>query len=195
MAKSAQELEKEFMSTIVEKTGDDLNTWMERIGNSGETKTNAIVGSLKKTYGLNHLQATMLAGIYLNDGKPVYDYEVMFAKLFQGKEEQLPLYRRLETLVKGNLPGVQMLPTKTYITIDGDRCFATAKINKKNIRVGLDLGDRPFDETVQKAKALGAMPRISHMIEIHETDDINDSLLQNLQEAYARVHGQLDAVA
>jgi Domain of unknown function (DUF5655)/Domain of unknown function (DUF4287) len=189
MAKSSQELEKEFLDTIVEQTGHDLSTWMRLISDSGETKTNAIINHIKTTYGLNHLQANLLTGIFLNDGKPVYDYEGMFNKLFQGLEHQLPLFREIETVIKANIPDVNMYPTKTYISLDGERCFGTVKINKTNIRVGLDLGNRPFDDYVQQAKSLGAMPRISHMIELHETEDVNESLLQNLQEAFHNVHG------
>lgn len=188
MAKSAQELEQEFLASLEEKTGNDLLGWMEAIRASGQTKTTALTKWLKQEHGLNHLQATMLAGIYLNDGKPVYDYEVMFDKLFVGKEEQLSLYRELEGLIQSNMSNAKMIPTKTYISIDGERCFATAKINRQNIRVGLDLGDLPFGDYVQKAKGLGAMPRISHMVEVQETADINDALLGYLQQAYDRVH-------
>ena len=41
-----------------------------------------------------------------------------------------------------------------------------AVLTKKNIRVGLDLGETPFDDYLQQAKSLGAMPNIKHMIDI-----------------------------
>lgn len=128
MAKSAQETEQEFLATIVEQTGKDLDAWMALLEESGQQKTNAIIKHLKSTYGLNHLQATILTGVYLNEGQPVYDYKALFAKLFQGKEEQLPFYRKVESLVQTNMPVVQMIPTKTYVSVDGERCFATVKI-------------------------------------------------------------------
>jgi hypothetical protein len=189
MAKSAQELEQEFLATIVERTGRDLEGWMEIIAGSGENKTPVIVKHLKGAHGLNHLQATMLVGIYQNDGKPVYDYEALFNKLFEGMEHQLPLYRKLEAQVQEHMPEVKMTPTKTYVSIDGQRCFATAKTGKNFIRIGLDLGDRPFDDYVEKARSLGAMPRISHMIELHTEEDVNDRLLHHLRQAYHHVHG------
>ena len=92
-------------------------------------------------------------------------------------------------MIRRSLPQAKLLPTKTYISIDAERCFATVKINPKNIRVGLDLGDRPFDDYVQKAKSLGAMPRISHMVEITSREQVDERLAAQLKAAYHQVHG------
>jgi hypothetical protein len=188
MAKTAREFEIEFLETIVETTGDNLDGWMAIIKSSGLSKVNEIIKWLKQTHGLNHLQSNMLASIYLNDGKPVHDYEALFNKLISGKETQLPLYRAVETLIQAKMPQVQFVPTKTYVSLDGERCFGTIKINKTNIRIGLDLGDRAFGDYVQKAKSLGAMPRISHMIEIHKEQDVNEHVLKYLQQSFSHVH-------
>ncbi len=189
MAKTAQEYEQEFLADIELQTGDNLESWMGTIRATGLGKQNEILKWLKSEHGLNHLQASMLAAIYLNGGKPVYDYEVLFEKLFEGKEQQMPLYRQIESLIEGTVPQARLLPTKTYVSVDGERCFATVKINPKNIRVGLDLGDKPFNDYVQKAKSLGAMPRISHMVEITSAEEVDQRLAAQLTEAYERVHG------
>ena len=90
MAKTAQEYEQEFLADIETQTGDSLQGWMETLKGTGISKQNEIIKWLKDHHGLNHLQASLLASIYANDGKPVYDYEVLFEKLFEGKEQQLP---------------------------------------------------------------------------------------------------------
>ena len=190
MAKSARDFEIEFLETINETTSNSLDGWMDAIRDSGLTKVTAITKWIKQTHGLNHMQSNMLASIFLNDGKPVHDYEALFNKLFVGKEAQLPLYRTIESLIQTNMPHVQFVPTKTYMSLDGDRCFGTVKINKKNIRIGLDLGDLPFDDYVEKAKGLGAMPRISHMIEVHNEADVNENVLNYLTQAFTHVHGE-----
>lgn len=84
MAKDSQALEQEFMATVKEKTGYTLDEWMKMIRATGLSKSKEIHAHLKDNYPLNHLQATFLMGIYLNDGQPVYDYEALFAKLFDG---------------------------------------------------------------------------------------------------------------
>jgi hypothetical protein len=188
MARDSQRLEQEFIANCRQNTGRDLGEWMEVIGATGLDKPNAILKWLKDEHKLNHLQANFLSGIYLNGGKPVFDYEVLFANLFKGKENLLPLYRALESLVQTHLSDVDLIPTKTYISIEGKRIFACATPMKSTIRIGLDLGDTPFDEAVQKAKGLGAMPNLTHMIEIAESSQVNDELAGYMRQAYDRVH-------
>lgn len=188
MAKTAQELEQEFLANIVQQTGHPLAWWMSAIESQGLSKNNEIVKWVKSVHGFNHLQATMMAGIYLNKGKPVHDPEALVEKLFEGNEAQRPIYRALKALVDGNMEGVQFVPKKTYVSIEGPRCFATARINRSNLRIGLDLGERPFDAYVQKGVGLGAMPNITHMIEVTDSAEINEQVLERLKEARAHRH-------
>lgn len=188
MAKESQRLEQEFIASAREKTGKDLVEWMAVIGASGMDKPNAILKWLKETHGVNHMQANFLSGIYLNNGHPVYDYEVLFRNLFADKPDLLPVYRELEQRIHARLSEAEFIPTKAYVSIEGKKCFACATPTKKTLRIGLDLGDRPFDDGVQKAKSLGAMPNLTHMVEIATTADVNDALIGYVEQAYNRVH-------
>lgn len=188
MAKDSQRLEQEFIANVREKTGRDIPEWMTVIGTTGLDKPNAILGWLKETHKLNHMQANFLAGMYLNGGQPVHDYEVLFAKLFDGKDQLRPVYEALQSGVAGQVPEAEFIPTKTYVSIEGKRCFACATLTKGSIRVGLDLGDKPMDDYVQKAKSLGAMPNLTHMVEITEPSQVDERLLGYVGEAYARAH-------
>lgn len=190
MAKGSQELEQEFIATARQKTGKDLSEWMSIIGTTQLDKPNAILNWLKTEYKLNHLQANFLSGIYLNGGQPVFNYEVLFKKLFVDKDHLLPLYRALESAIQARLPEAEFIPTKAYISIEGKRCFACATLTKQNIRVGLDLGEMPFDDYVQKARSLGAMPNLTHMIEIATPSQVDAKLLSHVQQAYERVHSK-----
>ncbi len=73
MAKTSGEIEKEFIETAIEKTGRSLDDWLKLVSSSGIEKRNDILEWLKKGYGLNYLQAQLIAGIYLNNGNPVYN--------------------------------------------------------------------------------------------------------------------------
>jgi hypothetical protein len=188
MAKGSQELEREFIASAQEKTGKTVPEWMSIIETSGMDKPNAILKWLKENHQLNHLQANLLSGIYLNGGQPVYDYEVLFAKLFEGKDHLLPLYHSLENAIQIALPEAEFIPTKAYVSIEGKRCFACATMTKQNIRVGLDLGDAPFDDYTQKARSLGAMPNLTHMVEIAELSQVEARLLGYVQQAYNNAH-------
>lgn len=190
MAKDSQRLEQEFIHTARAKTGHDLAEWMAIIGTSGLSKPNEILKWLKDQYGLNHMQANFLSGIYLNDGQPVFDYAVLFEKLFAGKADLLPLYRALEQQVHSSFSDVELIPTKAYISIEGKRIFACATMMKTTMRVGLDLGDMPFEGRVQKAKGLGAMPNLTHMIEVNNADEVNAEVADLLRVAYQRTHAK-----
>ncbi|MBZ0296513.1 MAG: DUF4287 domain-containing protein [Anaerolineae bacterium] len=187
MARDSQRLEQEFIATCAEKTGKTLDEWMTLLAQSGESKQNALIKWIKSEHGLNHMQAAFLAGIYLNDGKPVYDYEVLFARLFEDKPHLLPAYEAVAALVTEKLDDVVCVPTKTYISIEGKKCFACVTPTKKTLRVGMDL-DQPFDDYVQKGKSLGAMPNITHMIEISDPGEVDDRMLNYMQQAYDRTH-------
>lgn len=191
MAKGSQELEQQFIASARDKTGHDVPEWMAIIEAAGlDPKPNTILKWLKETHNLNHMQANFLSGIYLNDGKPVFDYEVLFQKLFEGKADLLPVYAALKQEIQAALPEAEFIPTKTYISIEGAKIFACATLTKKTIRVGLDLGNTPFDGVVQKAKGLGAMPNLSHMIEIESAADVSAGLVNYVQQAYQRVHSK-----
>lgn len=188
MAKNAREYEQEFIATVVDQTGHTLDTWMTMIADSGENKTNSIIKWIKTTHGLNHMQANILTGIYNNDGKPVYDYESLMRKLFDGKQTQKPLYDALVTQIKSQVPDLSFIPTKTYISLENDRVIGCIKINKSNIRLGLDLGDSSYEGVLQEAKGLGAMPNIAHMIELKTSDDLNNDVVAHVSDAYNRHH-------
>jgi hypothetical protein len=191
MARDSQRLEQEFIATAPDKTGKTVPEWMSIIQGSGLDKPNAILNWLKTEHKLNHMQANFLSGIYLNDGKPVFDYEVLFQKLFDGKSDLTALYQTLESAIRDQMPSdVELIPTKAYVSIEGKRCFACATLTKKNIRVGLDLGDTPFDDYTQKAKSLGAMPNLTHMVEIQAAPDVNDKLIGLMQQAYHNAHNK-----
>jgi predicted transport protein len=188
MAKDSQRLEQEFIATVQEKTGKSLQDWLDIIGQSGLDKPNAILKWLKDNHQLNHLQANLLSGIYLNDGEPVFNHEKLFQKLFADKGHLLPLYEALQQAIAGQLSDTEFIPTKAYVSIEAKRCFACATLTKNNIRVGLDLGDLPFDDYTQKAKSLGAMPNLTHMVEISEAHQINKQLIDFVKQAYRNAH-------
>jgi len=189
MARGSQERELEFIATAKDTTGHSIEEWMGIVADAGlEPKTNTLISYLKTTHQLNHLQASTITGIYLNDGKPVYNYEDLFAKLFDGKDHLMPIYDALRSKVTARFDDVVFIPTRAYISIEGEKIFGCAKLTAKTIRYGLDLGETPFKGRVQKAKGLGAMPNITHMIELTSADDIDDEVLQYTDNAFAIVH-------
>ena len=130
-----------------------------------------------------------LAGIHANGGKPVYQStDGLLDAQFCKNEDMRPLYDGFVAFISRNFPNATILPKKTYVSVLENREFAAVNIKKGELRIGLDLGDRPFDEKVEKAKLTGPMPRISHMVVAKDDGKFDNSLVELLQQSHGRCH-------
>lgn len=187
--KTSGEIEKEFIDNLKTTTGKDLAAWLTEIKVCGISKRNDIVKFLKEENGFGHMNANLLVGIYLNNGKPVYgSTDDLLENQFAKAEAMRPVYDSLISFVQKHFPNATVLPKKTYVSILEKREFAAINIKAKELRVGFDLGERPFDETVTKSKLTGPMPRISHMVVINDEQQLTDKTVELLQESYDRSH-------
>jgi hypothetical protein len=187
--KTSGEFEKEFMDGIVGSTGKDLATWLKTIDGFNSKKRNEVIAWLKTEHGFGYMNASLLAGIHANGGKPVYAstgdlLEAQFAKA----ADMRPLYDEFIAFIAKNFPNATILPKKTYVSVLENREFGAVNIKPKELRIGLDLGDRPFDEKVEKAKLTGPMPRISHMRVVTESGQLDQGMVELLRESHSRCH-------
>lgn len=191
MAKTSGEFEQEFIQTAKEKTGRTLEQWLPVVKRSGLSKQMEITNWLKAEYKMNHLQASLLAGLYLNDGKPVYQNESsLLENQFAKCEDMRPLFDAVSEKILSIFPDAQLISKKTYLSYTATREFAAINIKTKEIRLGMDLGDIAFTEALQKSKLTGPMPRISHMIVITDTRQFDKKLIEYLQASYNRSHNK-----
>ncbi|WP_026897524.1 DUF5655 domain-containing protein [Daejeonella oryzae] len=189
MAKTAGEFEQEFIQTAKEKTGKSLEEWLELVKKTGYSKQMEILNWLKKEHQLNHMQAQFVAGIFLNNGQVVYQNESnLLENQFAKCEDMRPLFDAVSKKILFNFPDAQIIPKKTYVSFTAKKEFAAINIKPKEIRLGIDLGDEPFTEDLQKTKLTGPMPRISHMVVIQHINDLNEQVSFHLQQSYNRSH-------
>ena len=189
MIKTSAELEQDFIQTAAEKTGKSLEQWLPLIKSSGLSKQMEILNWLKADHQLNHLQASLLAGLFLNDGQPVYQNEAaLLENQFVKCEAMRPVFERISEKILGHFPDTVLIPKKTYLSYTANREFAAINIKSKEIRLGIDLGSEPFTEVLQKSKLTGAMPRISHMLIITDSNDLDEKTMAYLQQSYNRSH-------
>ena len=188
-AKTSGELEKEFIDGLAAATGKDLNGWLEEIKKSGIAKRNDILDFLKRERNFGHMHASLLAGIYFNGGKPVYgSTDELLDNQFAKCSDMRALYEKLVKFALENFAGGSVLPKKTYVSILEKREFAAVNIKPKELRVGLDLGERPFEGRVEKAKLTGPMPRISHMVVVADEAALDAELADLMRESHSRCH-------
>lgn len=189
MAKTSGEFEQEFIQTVKEKTGKTLEQWLPVLKKAGLSKQMEITNWLKTEHKLNHLQASLLAGLYLNNGEPVYQNETaLLDSQFAKCEEMRPLYNAVSEKILNGFPDSKLIPKKTYLSFTATREFAAITIKPKEIRLGMDLGDMAFTETLQKSKLSGPMPRISHMIILTNINQFDKTVNEYLQLSYNRSH-------
>lgn len=177
------------MDGLESSTGKKLEAWMKTIDGFGTKKRNEVIAKLKSDHAFGHMQASLLAGIHANGGKPVYQstdklLEAQFVKAAEMKR----LYHTFIEFVRKHFPNATVLPKKTYISILENREFASINIKPRELRIGLDLGDRPFDAKIEKAKLTGPMPRISHMFVLTDAKQLDSEIVQALKDSHLRCH-------
>ena len=189
MAKTSQEIEKEFIDALKDNTNNSLSEWISIIKKSEIVKRNDIIKWLKEKHKFGHMNASLLTGIYLNGGKPVYaSSDNLLEDQISKYESFRELFESVSSQILEHFPDTQMIPKKTYISYTAKREFAAINIKSKEIRLGMDLGDKPFTDGLEKAKLTGPMPRISHMVMLREENDFNSKTLTWLEESYKRVN-------
>lgn len=187
--KTSGEFEKEFMDGLARETGKDLQTWLKAIDSFGSKKRNEVIAWLKSEHGFGHMNASLLAGIHANGGKPVYaSTDDLLENQFAKAAEMRPLYDAFVDFVKAKFPAATVLPKKTYVSVLENREFAAINIKPKELRIGLDLGERPFDDEIEKAKLTGPMPRISHMFVLTDAAQLDDGIVEVLKTSHSRCH-------
>lgn len=187
--KTSGEFEKEFMDGLKGETGKDLAAWLEIVDGCGNKKRNDVIAWLKNEHKFNHMQASLLAGIHANGGKPVYaSTDDLLDGQFAKFADMRALYDEFVGFIAKNFPAATILPKKTYVSVLENREFGAVNVKKGELRIGLDLGDRPFDEKVEKAKLTGPMPRISHMVVVTDAGQLDGKLADLLTQSHARCH-------
>lgn len=187
--KTSGEFEKEFMDGLSSATGRDLGEWLKIVDACPATKRNEVIAWLKNEHKFGHMNASLLAGIHANGGQPVYaSTDNLLENQFAKAADMHPLFDAFIAFVAKNFPRASVLPKKTYVSILENREFGAVNIKPKELRLGLDLGDRPFDERVEKAKLTGPMPRISHMVVVTDAGQLDGGLVELLTQSHARCH-------
>jgi predicted transport protein len=153
MAKSSQQIEQEFIEGLKAASGKDLKAWFEILKKKGLEKRNDMINWLKKEQAFGHVNASLLVGIYLNNGKPVYaDAGDLLSAQFEKKEQLKPLYDELIKSVKKIDSAIQVTAKKTYISLHKQKEFAAINVKSNELRLGIDLGDLAFNDYLQKIK-------------------------------------------
>lgn len=99
-------------------------------------------------------------------------------------------YRPLANFVLAEIakavPGAVLSAEAAHVSISNGRPFAVLAISARELKLGLDLGQRPFDNTVKAAKLPGISSAITHMVILTDARQVDDGLRALFREAASR---------
>jgi hypothetical protein len=120
--------------------------------------------------------------------EPPTDAAAAIEKLVAAGKGYRPLYHLLEARIRRAIPHVRFSAQARHVSVGAPREFAAVTLQATEVRLGLDLGDRTFDGTLQKAKLRGPGPAITHMIVLTDARQADDDLLALIAAANSRVN-------
>jgi hypothetical protein len=86
------------------------------------------------------------------------------------------------------VPGAVLAAEARHVSVGAPGEFAAITLHPTEVRLGLDLGDRPFDARLEKARLRGPGPAITHMIVLTDARQVDEELSALLADANARVN-------
>ena len=121
--------------------------------------------------------------------QPPADAAAALEKLIAAAKGYRPLFLLLESELRKAIPRLAITPRSGFAAIGAPAEFAAVSFHATELRLGLALGQRPFDGRLQKAKLKGAGPAITHMVVLTDARQVNEDLLALAQVANREVNG------
>jgi hypothetical protein len=109
-------------------------------------------------------------------------------RLLSAAKGYRPLYHLLEACVREAVPGAVFSAQARHVSVGAPAELAAITLHATEVRLGLALGDRPFDGTLQKAKLRGPGPGITHMLILTDARQVNENLAALIRAANGRVN-------
>jgi len=173
---------KTMIDNMPEKTGKSLEQWKALLAKKSFSKHSEFVNFLKKEYGVTHGFANTIVHLSKTDNKDSDDF---LTDQYKGKENLLPIYKGLISVVKSFGKDVKVEPKKGSVSIIRKKQFALIKpATKTRIDLGLKLKDKPITKRLENSGPFGTM--CTHRVKISEVQEINKELKEWLKEAYTK---------
>lgn len=137
---------------LPEKTGRDLDAWLEILKTADLPNRRERVAWLKTEHGLGHVTATTLADYLTGSAHIQLDGDALVDALFAGVSAELRAQADALLAYAQSLDGVEVSPCKGYIGIRAKRQFAAIRPKAGRLEIGLAL---PESAELHPARGLG----------------------------------------
>lgn len=164
------------------KTGKSLDEWMALLKKKSFTKHSEAVNFLKNEYAVTHGFANTIVVLSKEESHTPID---LVDNQYQGKENLIPIYENLLSVVKGFGNDVTIAPKKTSVSIIRKKQFALIQpTTKTRIDLGLKIKDKPTTDRLENSGPFGTM--CTHRVKISAAEQIDTELKEWLKEAYEK---------
>lgn len=111
-------------------------------------------------------------------------------ELLQKAKAYRPLANYILSEIARAVPGVRFVAAASHVSIAADREFALLFIGSRELRLALELGDEPFDDTLRPFKSTPPAPRnlsaMTHMATLTDARQVSDRLIAAVVAAARR---------
>jgi len=169
-----------MIGNMPEKTGKSLEEWKIILKAKAFSKHSEAVNFLKKEHHVTHGFANTIVILSKEEKETPTD---LVENQYKGKENLLPIYKELLSVVNGFGKDVTITPKKTSVSIIRKKQFALIKpATKTRIDLGLKLKDKPTTERLENSGPFGTM--CTHRVKLSDVSEIDSELKKWLMEAY-----------
>ena len=184
MPSNVDEMTASMLENLEEKTGMNLNQWIQ-IVNEGEMKKHKeIINFLKSEYGLTYGYANLIAlktRESIEGESPSGDSLVDMQ--YESKSNLLPIYGAIIEGVTGFGQDVEIAPKKAYVSLRRSKQFAIIQPSTKSrVDVGINLKGVDPDGRLEPSGSFNAM--VTHRVRVTEIDQVDEQLFKWLETAY-----------
>jgi len=171
-----------MINNMPEKTGKSLKEWKSVLEAKSFAKHSEAVNFLKKEHNVTHGFANTIVTLSKGDNNSSSD---LVQNQYKGKEELIPIYESILTVVKEFGKDVIITPKKTSVSIIRKKQFALIKpATKTRIELGLKLKDKPLTDRLENSGPFGTM--CTHRVKLSDINQIDQELKDWLKEAYQK---------
>ena len=171
---------KTMIDNMPEKTGKSLIEWKKLLMSKSFIKHSEAVNFLKKDHKVTHGFANTIVRLSKEDNSAPTD---LVKSQYTGKEELIPIYERLISIVNDFGEDVVISPKKTSVSLIRGKQFALIKpATKTRIDLGLKLKDKPITNRLENSGPFGTM--CTHRVKLSSVHEVDGELIDWLNEAY-----------
>lgn len=169
-----------MINNMPEKTGKSLSEWKNLLRTKSFLKHSEAVNFLKKEHNVTHGFANTIVALSKEENETPAD---LVKNQYKGKENLLPIYERLLTVIKEFGKDVTITPKKTSVSIIRKKQFALIKpATKTRIDLGLKFKDKQTTDRLENSGPFGTM--CTHRVKLSNVNEIDNELIAWLKESY-----------